>query len=325
MRLQIARFILFTLAGTWLCALFFLLPQPAAAQRVDRQNRGPANARGPQSPARSPARVAAPGRQAPAQRGGSAAPGAPSPQIAPRVPFRLTPAEQAALDRLLAAWEKRSSRIKTFSASFKRWEYDDVFNTETVADGDLKYGAPDKGAYRVRGDQPEHWVCDGRSIFEYDYKKKRLIERPLPPELQGKAIADGPLPFIFGSTAAKLKQRYFLRIITPPGVEGQIWLEAYPKYQKDAANFSKAELILKEDTLDPYALQIHLPSGKNRTVHQFYDLSINDPLDRIKNYFATPTTPFGWKRIVEQPPATPQATPGRPAVQAQRPAPRRPR
>ena len=37
----------------------------------------------------------------------------------------------------------------------------------------------------------------------------------MPPELQGKAIVDGPLPFLFGADAQKLKQRYYLRIITP--------------------------------------------------------------------------------------------------------------
>jgi len=235
----------------------------------------------------------------------------------------LTPAQQAKLDQLLAAWEQRNSRIKTFAASFKRWEYDDVFNTETIAEGDLKYGAPDKGVYRVGGDQPEHWVCDGKAIFEYDSKKKQLIERPLPPELQGKAISDGPLPFIFGAETGKLKQRYFMRITTPAGAKEQVWLEAYPRYQKDAANFSKAELIFNAKTLDPYAIQIYLPSGKNRTVYQFYNLSINDPLDRIKNYFATPSTPFGWKRLVEKPPreAPPAAQNRTGPVQARRSVP----
>ena len=51
----------------------------------------------------------------------------------------------------------------------------------------------------------EHWVCDGKSVFEYRHDQKQLVERPIPPQLQGKAIVDGPLPFLFGAEAAKLK------------------------------------------------------------------------------------------------------------------------
>ena len=53
----------------------------------------------------------------------------------------------------------------------------------------------------------EHWVCDGTSIYEYRTEQKQLVERPIPKEMQGKAIVDGPLPFLFGAEAAKLKQR----------------------------------------------------------------------------------------------------------------------
>ena len=66
-----------------------------------------------------------------------------------------------------------------------------------------------------------------------------LTESPLPKELQGKDIVDGPLPFLFGAKAEKLKQRYYLRIITPPDVQGQVWLEAWPRFLADARNFQR--------------------------------------------------------------------------------------
>jgi len=286
-----------------LVALWGIAPRTVLAQQASSQGGGPTSNR----PAARQVR--------PTTGNPQAQPGTAITRTA-NAPFQLTPNEQQELNRLLTAWEQRNRRIKTFTASFKRWEYDDVFNTETVAIGDIKYGAPDKGSYRVKGDQPEHWVCDGTAIYEYNEEKKQLIERRLPPQLQGKAIADGPLPFIFGAEAEKLRQRYFMRVITPPGVKDQIWLEAHPRHQQDAANFSKAELILNAQTLDPYAIQIYLPSGNNRTVHQFYDLALNDPFDRIKNFFATPTTPVGWKRIVEEAPQAPTAE--TPPLQAQR-------
>ena len=101
----------------------------------------------------------------------------------------------------------------------------------------------------------------------------------MPPELQGKGIGDGPLPFVFGVEAQKLKQRYFMRIITPPNVQNEVWLEAYPRYQQQAAEFSKVQVILQisgpTKALLPYAIQIYSPNGKDRTVYQLQNPKIN--------------------------------------------------
>ena len=55
----------------------------------------------------------------------------------------------------------------------------------------------------------------GQSIFEYKFNDKKLVERPLPPEMRGERIADGPLPFLFGPKADEMKARYWIRVITP--------------------------------------------------------------------------------------------------------------
>ena len=88
------------------------------------------------------------------------------------------------------------------------------------------------------GDTGEHWVCNGTSIYEFRHGDRQLRETKLPPELRGKAISDGPLPFVFGAKADTLKKRYFMRLVTPPGVTDQIWLESLPRFQADAANFA---------------------------------------------------------------------------------------
>src|SRR5262249_45191506 len=147
--------------------------------------------------------------------------------------------------------------------------------TETL--GELKYRAPDHGLYKVwdpgTKEVLEHWVCDGASIYEYNYTKKQLIQRVLPEELRGTAIADGPLPFIFGADEVKLKQRYWLRLREPPpGQEGKICIEAFPRHQQDAANYSRAELLLNPKDMLPYALQIDLTNSKNYTVHAFANI-----------------------------------------------------
>src|SRR5262245_17143296 len=42
------------------------------------------------------------------------------------VPFTLTAAQQKYVDEVLAAWEKKSCRNKSFSASFTCWDYSDT-------------------------------------------------------------------------------------------------------------------------------------------------------------------------------------------------------
>ena len=285
--------------------------QPTTGQPSAPRKYTPVQQPGPSvRPARPPARPNQPvGPQMPTlQR----SPAAGQPQVqrpqAQQAPFRLTPQQAAELDRVLAAWEQQNKKIRTFECKFTRWEWDPVFadpnepnKPKTLADGKLKFAAPDKGMFHVDGEQGEHWICDGKSVFEFHRVKKQLIEHKLPPELQGKAISDGPLPFLFGAEAAKMKQRYFLRIVTPKEVQGQIWLEAIPRHRQDAANFRLAELILTTKDMMPLGLQIYAPNGKNRTTYRFRDIVTNDLLGFLKGNPFKPFTPLGWTKVVEQP------------------------
>lgn len=254
------------------------------------------------------------------------APQQPAPQQPPPPPFTLTPQEEAQVDRALTLWEQRNRDIKTFDCRFKRWIYDVVFgppNQPKFVDvGVIKYAAPDCGMFRVETTdkngkdvkiedaRAEHWISDGKSIFEFNHGKKQLIEHKLPPELQGKAIADSPLPFLFGAGSQKLKQRYFIRLITPPEVKDQIWLKAYPRFQQDAANFHHAEFIIKTEGMSPFALKLIQPNEKDYTVYQFYDIVVNDAFRLFKGNPFQAVVPWDWQKIVEEPP---------PAAQARRP------
>ncbi|MGW8257419.1 MAG: TIGR03009 domain-containing protein, partial [Thermoguttaceae bacterium] len=253
---------------------------------------------------------------------------------APRAPFTLSPEENRLLDRVLTAWEQRSKTVKTFDCNFKRWEYDPVFvkpgsdpNAPLHVDyGILKYAVPDKGVFRVlktensqgkvvpvEEERADHWICDGKSIFQYAPRQKRLIEHKLPPDLQGKSIVDGPLPFLFGAEAKKLRGRYFLRMVSPPPErKNEIWLEAYPRLQTDAANFRSATLALSAKDMTPKALQLYLPNGKARASYEFYDIVVNDPLRVFQGNPFQAFTPRGWQKVVDEQPA---AQAGRPSAE----------
>ncbi len=271
-------------------------------------------------------------------------------KIEPRVPdwIPLNARHQEYLDQVLGYWEKKSDQIKRYRCTFKRWEYDPVFGPKdtyrTYAEGVIKYAAPDKGLYRVekvkqyqppaeRGGQPqypeagdmlkEHWVCDGQSIFEFDYTQKHLVQRQLPPDMRGKAIGKGPLPFLFNANVSDIKRRFWLHIITPPSAKGEYWLEAIPKTQEDAANFTMVHVIIDESDYLPKAMVLfdgevkRGASPASRTSFRFEHREVNfsilaQQLNLFHREFYEPKTMTGWTKIVEKwnQPAIPQQQPG---------------
>jgi TIGR03009 family protein len=302
-----------------------MMAGPAGAQTQPLPPVGPASgAMGPEQPVQQQLpRLVLRGPQPAAQE--------PRPQPPPSPPFTLTPQEEAELDRVLNLWEERNHNIKTFDCRFRRWIYDVVFGPPDQAKfidlGVIKYAKPDRGLFRIDSTEKdgkevgiddaraEHWLSDGKSIFIYSPGKKQLIEQQLPPELQGKAIADGPLPFVFGAEAKKLKERYWIRLLPPDKTQkDQVLLEAFPRHQQDAANFHHAQFIITAEKMEPYALNLVQPNGKDHTAYVFFDVVVNNPLRIFKGDPFRAFTPLGWQKIVQPaPPAAPTAQAIRPA------------
>ena len=264
------------------------------------------------------------------------------PPIQPPPGFQLNQVQQAQLDQVLDTWQRESGKINTFKCSFERLEYDRAFGPGQNIPlnrnkGELSFSKPDKGSFQITEintwqaapaqpdknagaqvpgtwvPQPnaigEHWVCDGKSVFEYRHDQKQLVERPIPPNLQGKAIVDGPLPFLFGAETAKLKARYWMRVDPSPD-PNQIWLVALPISQAQAADFKQVDIILDRQRLLPTHIQVHLPNG-SRHVYAFdiANASVNSRLAILQSLFDRPRVPAGWKRIVEQMPVAQAAQP----------------
>ncbi len=211
-------------------------------------------------------------------------------------------------------------------------EPSEVLVAAEISRGSIRYRQPDKGMYEVNekwsfagppdepGGEPkydrrkltndefpeqEKWICDGQSIFEYDYGVSRLYEIKLPPESQGEGLKNSPLPFVFGAKAVELLDRYWIRDITRPGVQDQYWLEAWPKRLSDAQNYSKIEIILSRDPFLPMSIHMYAANYNEKTnpskmVFEFEQREINGTLASLpifKDYFIRPSTPFGWKRV----------------------------
>ncbi len=253
----------------------------------------------------------------------------------PGAPFQLTPPQQAQVAAVLNAWEKKSSQVVRFETSFYRFEYDATFGQADkplhMDLGEAKYAAPDRGMFRtvgemvdwqwiegrpsggrlVEGQRAEQWVCDGKSIFAYDFQRKLVTQHKLPPELQGRSIVDGPLPFLFGAEAKKLQRRYWVRLVTPAPVQSsQVWIDAWPRFQTEAASFRNAQVILSLPQMQPLGIKIYQPGGRQATAYQFFNVKINDNnlLGFLKGDPFKGKVPRGWQKVVEEV-ATAQAGP----------------
>lgn len=317
-----------------LALLFTLAPRDGFAQTPPRT--------GPAAPSKTPAQNSSGQKPLGPQQGTAALAARPIAQPSgPQTPkwFPLPQDHQKYLDDVLNFWQASSVKIKRYECKFTRWEYDGVQpvidpgtkerQPNVISEGEIKYESPDKGMLRVdtqrrytvkkEGDKPQwlpnandkgdHWICDGKSIFSFDHQNKKLIQTELPPDMQGKAIVDGPLPFMFGAEAAKIKQRFWVRVITPKDTTGEYWLEAVPKTREDASNFKSIQIIIDEKDFLPKAMQLFDLNPKTYSVYEFADrkvtdskpgLELLDPLGLFQKAFYEPKTPSGYKKVIQR-------------------------
>ena len=140
--------------------------------------------------------------------------------------FPLTPEHTKYVSDLLSYWETNSNAVSKYKCNFRRFEYDpgvvkyrDPQNNQlaahTVAFGEIRFASPDRARYEttrimeftgppqqaggqakydpVDGDMHlERWICDGKSIYEFDFELKRIYDTKLPREIQGN-VAESPI------------------------------------------------------------------------------------------------------------------------------------
>jgi TIGR03009 family protein len=336
-----------------LCCLIFVCPSFAVAQVITQ----PAAAR--------PAAGAAPGQVA--------QPVAPAMSQPPEWTARMSVEEQKWIEQVLQYWEGRSDKVRLFECKFQRWDYDGGFvdanqrrHPRTYAEGAIKYAQPDKGLYRVEklvsilppanpGDKPqevvqnpdvgEHWICDGEKVYSFEANKKQVTVTPLPPEMQGKAIADGPLPFMFGAKAPTIQARYWIHEVPASPTEkkkGKYWLEAVPKSRQDAQNFKLVRIVLDEKDFLPESLEIFAPNfnppqNDARQTYVFSNRVVKDeatikdmvtkgldPFGILRRDFFDPRIPAGWRKVTQDSSANVPIGPPPPQQAGPAPPPRQP-
>jgi TIGR03009 family protein len=256
----------------------------------------------------------------------------------PQRPFpELSAKDQKYLEHILDYWQQTSQQVKQYECDFQRFEYDTAFvdyrdpttnqlAAAMVGVGTIRFAQPDKARYettelykftkpgeeykKVEGIEAlERWITDGKKIYDFDFKDKRIYETEIPVEMRGPQGLDrSPIPFLFGANKSLILNRYWVRVIQPKGAEKEYWLEAYPKRAEDAQNYSRVEIILDEADFLPKGLHMYSPQydpKKNNFSSRyisFQNRKVNNQLSKIQNFmgvFVRPQLPIGqgWKRV----------------------------
>ena len=201
------------------------------------------------------------------------------------------------LQQVLTAWHKQTSQINKLQGEHQRWTYELTFGVEKRAKGNFYYEGPDKGRidieaidpkldkrptdkdpstgqpYTLQADEPQQWVCDGRQVVVINNTMGTYEAFPVPPQQQGANIMDGPLPFLFGMPPEKAKQRYRMELQKEDA--NMVILQIEPRWREDAANYSKARVMLSKPGYLPVAVELLDPSGNRRTSYRFMNPLVN--------------------------------------------------
>lgn len=231
----------------------------------------------------------------------------------------------AELEALLLEWEQRSSEIEKLRGTFMRYIYDSVFLVEKRARGRFWYQSPDQGRmdfhpeelpdppinpekrggpndepYRIETEERQRWICTGEEVYII-YDDQQMFDRiQIPPQQQGRNIVNGPLPFLFGMKAEQAKERYHLSLGSQHWPEGgiveqdgqrlqfppQVHVVAIPKYEVDAREWQRAEVLLDAETFLPRAIRLIDPTGNKETVYVFDSRSMR--LNEALPWFPSP-------------------------------------
>jgi TIGR03009 family protein len=217
------------------------------------------------------------------------------------------------MESILALWEKESAARTSVNARFVRLDTSKVWgNTEYQGQAFLQRPelarldlSKRDAAKKPPGLIPhEQIVCTGNHILQFAHETQQVFVFPLAKDARKRALDEGPLPFLFNTRAAELKQRY------------QLWLAdenpdlfligVLPRWESDKETFSRAYIWLNKKRFLPDKLLLVAPNEQDRREYTFKEITENQPVDPET---FRPRKPPGWT-VVNNPAAT-QAPPAR--------------
>lgn len=223
------------------------------------------------------------------------------------------------LDQFLERWEEFGRNVKRVSCDVHMREFDGVLQRNSkipVAHtwGLFRFITPNQFLYHIKGEfvyteeKPEgewkegqnEWmiVLNSKEFQQYDYKNKKVVVYPVVSEEQDMDLTmdNGQFPLFFVAKADVLKNRFYMRVVTPASKQKtQVWIEAFPRYARDAQQFQSITVILSLKDLQPTYMRKIGVNGKSKTDLTFENVQVNKGLWKIEGSVGP-----GWTKEVRE-------------------------
>lgn len=177
------------------------------------------------------------------------------PPGAPGVPGAQPPAVQPKpadpkLDAHLNAWEKTMGGLTNFRVDLGLKRTDAVFKKDRLYSGSVLCMKPNFARLRLDYDGDptkadyEAYICDGKSVYEYNGLQRTITEWKLPNAAANPAGGTDNLmlDFLSGMKARDAKQRFDMELFKED--ENYVYLDIKPVQARDKTEFQQLRLAL---------------------------------------------------------------------------------
>jgi len=225
-----------------------------------------------------------------AQDGGNVQAPARRPAANPARAQVAPPPAGIAMDNLLDLWEGQSAKLKTLEVSIYRvdknpawWDEEEhylghaAFKSPQLAyldfrkvkmhaevdpkDKNKKHMVPDKKDNQVVSTPYQTIVCTSAEVWDYHYDVKQILIYTLDKDAQKRALAEGPLPFLFNMKAREAKERYEMVLV---GQDVRNYLvKIKPLLLQEQERYSSAWIYLDRKFLLPTRIVLIAPDKKS--------------------------------------------------------------
>jgi TIGR03009 family protein len=241
-------------------------------------------------------------------------PGAPPPQPGP-------PPATSNLDDHLQGWEKTMQAVKNFHVQIALTKTENVFKKEKKYDGVVLCMKPNLAILRLNylGDPTkqdyEAYICDGKSLFQYNGLEKTITEFKLPNQAGNAAGGTDNLmiDFLAGMKSKDAKDRFELSLYRED--EHYVYLSIKPKLGKDKQEFEFLNMALfGPKTSMPYLprLVVKLNANGDQERWEFTEHRVNLPDIDASRFRYTKVPGFTDRQAPQTPMGGGQALPVRP-------------
>ena len=174
---------------------------------------------------------------------------------------------------LLDQWAGQSTKLTSLDVAIARVDSSPAWGDDEHFVGQALFKAPNLACIdfrKVEGDPKapdrklvpnERIICTGSEVWQYRSDLKQVFVFPLERDVQQRALAQGPLPFLFNFRAEDARKRYVMKLIAE--TKGSYIIAIKPLLEIDRDAFSRAQVQLDHSFLLPTRITLVSPNEKD--------------------------------------------------------------